>query len=66
MYWTPELARHLEGAPWPATKDELIDYGIRSGAPEGVLENLNELEDDGEAYESMAELWPDYPTTDAV
>ena len=28
MYWTLELAQHLEDAPWPATKDELIDYVI--------------------------------------
>jgi hypothetical protein len=33
MFWTLELASHLEEAPWPATKDELIDYAIRSGAP---------------------------------
>ena len=32
MYWTLELASKLEDAPWPATKDELIDYAIRSGA----------------------------------
>ena len=25
MYWTLELASYLEDAPWPATKDELID-----------------------------------------
>ena len=30
MYWTLELASKLEDAPWPATKDELIDYAIRS------------------------------------
>ena len=24
MYWTLELASKLEDAPWPATKDELI------------------------------------------
>ncbi len=53
MYWTLELAQHLEDAPWPATKDELIDYGIRSGAPLEVIENLQELEDEGEAYESI-------------
>ena len=35
MYWTLELASKLEDAPWPATKDELIDYAIRSGAPLG-------------------------------
>lgn len=31
MYWTLELASKLEDAPWPATKDELIDYAMRSG-----------------------------------
>ena len=33
MFWTPELAYTLEDAPWPATKDELIDYAERTGAP---------------------------------
>ena len=28
MYWTLELASKLEDAPWPATKDELIDYAF--------------------------------------
>ena len=46
MFWTLELASHLEDAPWPATKDELIDYSIRSGAPIEVVENLQELEDE--------------------
>ena len=45
MYWTLELASKLEDAPWPATKDELIDYATRSGAPMEVIENLQELED---------------------
>jgi len=40
MYWTLELASYLEDAPWPATKDELIDY----------------------RYESIEEIWPDYPS----
>jgi hypothetical protein len=70
MYWTLELASKLEDAPWPATKDELIDFGIRSGAPQEVLENLREIEDEnlreiedeGEAYESIEDIWPDYPT----
>ena len=48
--------------PWPATKDELIDYAIRSGAPLEVLENLQEIEDEGDIYESIEEIWPDYPT----
>ena len=29
MFWTLELASKLEDAPWPATKDELIDYAMR-------------------------------------
>ena len=57
MYWTLELASHLEDAPWPATKDELIDYAIRSGAPVEVIENLQALEDDGEPYENIEEIW---------
>ena len=62
MYWTLELASSLDDAPWPASKDELIDYANRSGAPEEVIENLQELEDDGEVYESIEDIWPDYPT----
>lgn len=61
MYWTLELASKLEDAPWPATKEELIDYATRSGAPLEVLENLEEIEDEGEPYEGIEELWPDYP-----
>jgi hypothetical protein len=63
MFWTLELASYLEDAPWPATKDELIDYCIRSGAPIEVIENLQELEDEGgEVYESIEDIWPDYPS----
>ena len=61
MYWTLELAGYLEEAPWPATKEDLIDYVIRSGAPILVLENLQEL-DDEEMYENMEEVWPDFPS----
>jgi hypothetical protein len=61
MYWTLELASYLSDAPWPANKDELIDYAtcrssIRSSR------NLQSIEDEGEIYESMEEIWPDYPT----
>ena len=62
MYWTLELAQHLEDAPWPATKDELIDFSIRSGAPLEVIENLQELEEEVDTFESIEEIWPDYPT----
>jgi hypothetical protein len=64
MFWTLELASYLEDAPWPATKDELIDYSIRSGAPIEVVENLQELEDEGDVYETIEDIWPDYPTQD--
>jgi len=53
MYWTLELASKLEDAPWPATKDELIDFAIRSGAPLEVVENLQEIEDEGDIYEGI-------------
>ena len=56
MYWTLELASSLDDAPWPASKEELIDYANRSGAPEEVIENLTELEDDGEVYESIEDI----------
>ena len=57
-----ELASFLDDAPWPATKEELIDYAMRTGAPSEVLENLQQLDDNEEPYESMEEIWPDYPT----
>ena len=62
IYWTLELASKLEDAPWPATKEELIDYATRSGAPLEVIENLEEIEDEGDIYESIEEIWPDYPS----
>lgn len=62
MYWTLDLASKLEDAPWPATKEELIDYAIRSGAPDEVIENLQEIEDEGDVYDSIEDIWPDYPT----
>ena len=61
MYWTLELAIHLEDAPWPATREELIDYAHRSGAPLEVAENIAELPDDDEQYDSIEDIWPDYP-----
>ncbi len=64
MFWTLELASHLEEAPWPATKEELLDYAIRSGAPLEVIENLQDMDDEGEAYEGIDDIWPDFPTHD--
>jgi hypothetical protein len=64
MYWTLELASKLEDAPWPATKDELIDLAIRSGAPMEVVENLQELIEDepGMQWDTIEDIWPDYPS----
>ena len=64
MYLTLELDSKLEDAPWPATKEELLDYATRSGAPLEVLENLQEIEDEGDVYESIEDIWPDYPSKD--
>lgn len=64
MYWTLELAVYLEDAPWPAAREELIDYALRSGAPMEVVENLRELEEESTPYENIEEIWPDYPTKD--
>ena len=59
MYWTLELASKLDDAPWPATKEELMDYAVRSGAPAEVPENLAEIEDEGDIYETIEDIWPD-------
>ena len=60
MFWTPELAATLEDAPWPATKDELLDYANRAACPQQVIDNLMELEDNDELVEGMEDLWPEY------
>ncbi len=64
MYWTLELASRLEDAPWPATKNELIDYAIRSGLPLEVVENLQEIEYEDEIFDNMEDIWDDYPDKD--
>ena len=66
MYWTLELASYLEDAPWPATKEELIDFAIRTGAPLEVVENLQDLEDEGDMYESIEEIWDTEPVEQAI
>jgi len=63
MYWTLELISYLEEAPFPSEKDDLIDFAIRRGAPVEVIENLQEL-DEEEIYETVDDVWPDYPTKD--
>ena len=63
MIWTIELASYLDDAPWPASKEELIDYADRIGAPREVIYNLEELDENvEELYEQIEDVWPDYPT----
>ena len=58
--------RHKHCITWnmarKTEKHELIDYAIRSGAPLEVIENLQEMEDEGDIYESIEDIWPDYPS----
>lgn len=65
MYWTLELAHYLVDAPWPATKVDLLDYCIREGVPQLVIDNIQAMEDEEEvSYEGIEDLWPDFPTKD--
>lgn len=64
MFWTLELISYLEDAPWPATRDELVDFAIRTGAPLEVVENLQELDAEDIVFESVEDVWPDYPTNE--
>lgn len=60
MFWTPELAKFLEDAPWPATRDELLDYTNRNGSPQQVIDNIAELDNTDELIEGIEDLWADY------
>ena len=64
MFWTLKLASELLDAPWPANKDELLDYAQRTGASPAVVQNLQELEEEDEIYETIEDVWPDYPRKD--
>ena len=52
-----------------AQQDPTVDFdgkayydAMRSGAPMEVIENLQEIEDEGETYDSIEDIWPDYPS----
>ncbi len=64
MIWTVELAAALDEAPFPASREELIEWAERNGLPPQVITNLEELAeiDEGEhtIYESIEDIWPDY------
>ena len=74
-YWDGRAEIILRGGVYPV--DKTIDIAtnmpltIRACTGEEavldggrVIENLTELEDDGEVYESIEDIWPDYPTKD--
>ena len=44
-------------------KDELIDYSIRP-VSDRSCRKTQELEDEGDVYETIEDIWPDYPTQD--
>ncbi|CAO3607020.1 unnamed protein product [Cunninghamella echinulata] len=62
MYWTLKLTSQLEDAPWSAIREELIYYAKRVGLPSAITQTLDDLEDDEKVYESIEDLWPEYPT----
>jgi hypothetical protein len=67
MYWTSEIASVLGNAPWEGgiSKEELIDYAERNGAPSSIMEDLRALEDDGELYYGFEDIGVESPTSDA-
>jgi hypothetical protein len=64
MIWTVEQAAELDEAPFPATREELIEWAERNGLSQQVIDNLYELDiiEDGEdmLYEEIEDIWPDY------
>lgn len=63
MYWSFELESYFDDAPWPATKEELIDYLLRSGAPPDLVANMDEELPDNPTrrYTDMDDIWPERP-----
>lgn len=51
-FWTNEELSYINSAPFPAEKDEILDYGMREGWPKYLLQNLNEELEDGVEYGS--------------
>ena len=40
-----ELQKHLKGVEYPAGKDALVEHAKGQGAPDDVLEGLQQIED---------------------
>lgn len=67
MYWTSAVASFLGNAPWEGgiTKEELIDYAERNGAPQTLLDDLRMLDDDSDVYFDLEDLGIEVPTSDS-
>ena len=50
--------------PWPATKDELIDYATRSGARWKSSKISKRSRTKARSTKSIEDIWPDYPSKD--
>jgi len=70
-----DVEAHLLHLCWTVSGDEdfrqVLDemcMGLNdlaeSGAPIEVVENLQELEEEGDVFESIEDIWPDYPSQD--
>jgi putative protein kinase ArgK-like GTPase of G3E family len=61
MIWTVELAAVLDEAPFPATREELIEWAERTGLPIQAIDNLYELDEIAEGedtvYEGIEDIW---------
>ena len=48
--------------PGQLIKPSSLTMHTRTGTPQEVIENLRDLEDTDEPYETIEEIWLDYPT----
>ena len=55
LYCSREIMNAIEGLPFPATKDDLIDYAELKDAREAVVVALNGL-DDSRIYRDISEV----------
>ena len=62
MEWKVELETEGRDEEGGATKEERREFWRRKGGPREVVENLQSMEDEEDIYESIEEIWPDFPT----
>ncbi len=59
MALSVEMLSRLHDAPWPATREELIDYLERNGHPEYAINDLLHELDEGVEYH-MTDLFDEH------